>query len=171
VVKYYAFPAIACEAKGEPLAIGLEKVADMEEELEALHAEHFAETEVLYLSEPMDVDYEKYKSLEKEGMFLVFTARVASNMVGYLMYYLYRNIHVKTVLQAKEDAFFVTKAYRGSGVAPKMLAYAESRLRELHCDYIGMSSKAPVGGPDLDSFLKRRGYKPVAIFYSKKLES
>ena len=167
MIKYYAFPPVS----KDDVVIGIEKVSDMQDELAVLHKEHFAETEVLYRSEPIDVDYEKYKTLELEGKFVVFTARANSRMIGYLIYYIFRGTHTKTVLEAREDAFFLTKECRGNGIAPKLLAYAEDRLGDLHCKYVGMSSKAPVGGPDLDSFLKRRGYKPVAVFYRKKLES
>jgi len=33
-----------------------------------------------------------------------------------------------------------------------------------------MTSKSPVGGPDIRPFLEKRGYRFVAEYFSKKLE-
>ena len=71
---------------------------------------------------------------------------------------------------AREDSFFVSKEFRGKKLAPALLAYAEDALRQLGCTKVGMSSKAPVGGPDIGPFLEKCDYKPVAIFYMKDLE-
>jgi len=157
----------------EKYAIGLEKVAQMEDELRELHAEHYAETETLYLDAEFDPDYARYKNSEAAGQFVVFTVRDISNwhrdMVGYLQYYVFRDMHSKGMYTAREDAFFLTKDHRGGGLAPKLLSYAEHCLKQLGCRYVGMSSKAPVGGPDIGNFLERNGYRPVALYYSKQL--
>lgn len=153
------------------LVIGAEKIANMQPELAALHREHYAETETLYRAQyPCNPDYQRWMALEEMGQFVVFTARFPGEMVGYLQYYVFRDMHSKEVYIAKEDAFFVTKDFRGKGVAPKLLAFAEDSLRKLGCKSIGMSNKAPVGGPDIGGFLERRGYRPVATFYVKHIE-
>lgn len=164
---YYAFDTEHRE-DGE-LVIGHEKIKDMESELRVLHEEHYNETETLYLDVPFDPDYRRYVASESAGQFVVFTARKAGRMVGYLQYYVYRDMHSQGMYTAREDAFFITKSERGRSLAPAILDYAEHCLKQLGCRYIGMSSKAPVGGPDLGPFLKRKNYREVAIYYVKDM--
>lgn len=150
--------------------IGHERIADMEEELKVLHAEHFEETETLYLDAPFNPDYARYKNSEAAHQFVVFTVRAPDGeMVGYLQYYVFRDMHSQGMYTAREDAFFLSKDQRGGGIASHLLRFAEHCLKQLGCAYVGMSSKAPVGGPPIGKFLERKGYRPVALYYSKKL--
>jgi GNAT superfamily N-acetyltransferase len=156
--------------KGGDFVLGLEKIANMRDEIRVLHEQHYQETETLYMQEPFDPDYPRYIAGEKNGTFVAFTCRNAGGeMVGYLQYYVYRSMHSQSMLQAREDALFLTKKVRGVGIAPKLLKYAEHCLAQLGCTHVGMSSKAPCGGPDLDAFLRRMDYTPVAMYYVKKL--
>lgn len=167
---YYAYAVESHLMKGGDFVFGLEKIGDMQDEIRVLHEQHYQETETLYMQEPFDPDYPRYIAGEKAGTFVVFTSRdAAGKMVGYLQCYVYRSMHSRSMLQAREDALFLTKAVRGVGIAPKLLKYAEKCLAELGCTHVGMSSKAPCGGPDLDAFLRRQDYKPVAVYYVKKL--
>jgi GNAT superfamily N-acetyltransferase len=165
-LNYYGFHP----AEDSGTVFGLERVADIEDELRLLHAEHFNETETLYLSEPFNPDYTRYKASEAANQFAVFTARVDSTLVGYLQYYVFRDMHSQGMYVAREDAFFVIKAHRGTGIASRLLSYAEDALKQLDCAYVGMSNKAPAGGPDIGRFLEARDYRPVATFFMKKLE-
>ena len=162
--KYYAFqPATSGDA-----IFGIERLADIEDELRVLHEAHYNETETPYLDTPFSPSYDRYRASEEAGQFILFTVRLGSTLVGYLQYYMFNDMHTQ-MKQAREDAFFVVAEHRGHKLAPAMLSYAEDALRQLGCTMIGMSSKAPVGGPDLGPFLEKRGYKPVAVFYTKKL--
>lgn len=170
---YYGFQVESHLLKGGDFLLGHEKIADMESDIRVLHNEHYQETETLYLDVPFDPDYTRYKQTEARGDFVVFTCRRAvgdkTEMVGYLQYYVFRDMHSQTTLQAREDALFLTKSVRGSGLAPKLLKYAEHCLKQLGCRYVGMSSKAPAGGPDIGPFLERAKYRPVATYYVKDL--
>ena len=153
------------------VAIGLEKFSDMLEDIRPLHDAHFNETETAYMDESFNPNYQSYMEMEKDGRFVCFTVRFNWQMVAYLQYYVFRDLHTQSVLQAREDALYVHPLARGKKVAPQLLAYAEDALKTLGCRYIGMTSKAPVGAPDIGPFLERRGYRPVAMYYAKKLES
>jgi GNAT superfamily N-acetyltransferase len=163
---YYGFNPLSVDG----YSIGLERIANMEDELRVLHTEHYNETETLYMQDEVDVDYERYRASEAANQFVVFTVRTAERMVGYLQFYVFRDMHSKNVLQAREDAYFLTKSERGTGLASVLLGYAEQCLKQLGCRYVGMTSKGPVGGPDIGNFLERKGYRPVAMYYSKLLE-
>ncbi len=164
--KYYGFDI----AFSGDVVIGHERIEDMCDELRVLHEQHYRETETLYLDVPFDPDYTRYVASEKAGQFVVFTARMHGELVGYLQYYVFRDMHSSGMRQAREDAFFFVPAVRGKGHAPKLLKFAEDALKKLGCRYVGMSSKAPTGGPDIGSFLERKGYRPVALYYVKQLE-
>lgn len=167
MTKYIGIPPFSVDG----LTIGVERLSDMLPEIRPLHEAHYNETEVLYLDTPFTPDYDRYIALEKDAQFVVFTVRLGLEMVGYLQYYVFRDMHTSDVYQAREDALYLAKPYRGQGIAPKLLAYAESFLAHLGCRYVGMSSKAPVGGPDIGKFLESKDYRPVALFYVKDLES
>ena len=164
---YYSFDPIRA---GDAI-VGLEKLRDMEPDIRPLHEQHYNETETAYLETPFDPDYGRYIQSEEAGQFVVFTVRIEGTMVGYLQYYVFRDMHSQGMYQAREDALFLTKQHRGQGIAPALLRYAEHCLAQLGCKYVGMSSKAPAGGPDIGGFLEKEGYRPVALYYIKQLES
>lgn len=164
---YRGFDVLSLEDR---FFLGHERIADMEDAIRVLHEQHYQETETLYLDVPFNPDYSRYKQTEERGDFVCFTVRrMDGEMVGYLQYYVFRDMHSQEMRQAREDALFLTKSVRGSGLAPKLLKYAEHCLKQLGCRYVGMSSKAPAGGPDIGAFLERQGYKPVALYYVKDI--
>ena len=150
--------------------IGIERINDICDEVAELHKAHWDETEVLYLDEALDPDYDTFKYMESQVKFILFTARTASGeLVGNLMYFLGTSVHIKGRLQAKEDAFFLTKEHRGGDLASAFLGYAEYALKKLGVHYIGMSDKSPTGGKSLKGLMTKHGYKAVAVFYNKRL--
>lgn len=166
--KYVAFWP---ELLDEHTVIGVERMEHMWDDLTQLLKRHYNETETSYLSEPYDPDVERYKMTEAVGQSVIFTLRIRGLMVGYLMFNVYRGLHSRNTLQAREFAFFIDEPYRGSGYGAKLLTYAEDILKRLGCKHVGMSSKAPVGAPDIGPALEKRGYKPIAVYYVKRLES
>ncbi len=164
--KYYVVPP---KIQGN-VAIGIERFSDMLDQVGPLHLEHYNETETEYLDDEFDPNYQAYMDMEKDGRFVCFTVRLGWKMVAYLQYYVFRDMHTQRVLNAREDALYVHPLFRGQKIAPQLLAYAEDALKTLGCRYIGMTSKAPIGAPDIGPFLERRGYRPIAMYYAKKLE-
>lgn len=164
--RYHAFPPLVANG----FTIGIEKLADMVGQIALLHQAHWEETERLYLDEPIVANYPKYSELEQLGQFVHFTARKNGQMVGYLQYYLFPDMHLGETLTAREDAFFVVSEERGKGLAQKMLDYAEDSLQKLGCKYAAMTTKAPAGGPDISAFLERNEYRPVSTLFLKRLK-
>lgn len=164
--QYYRVPPVI---QGN-FAMGLEKITDMEAEIRLLHEAHYNETETEYLDHPFNPNYGSYKQMEVDGRFVCFTVRIGWQMVAYLQYYIFKDLHTRDTLQAREDAFFIHPLVRGQKIAPQLLDYAEKSLIELGCNYAGMTSKAPIGAPDIGPFLEKRGYRPVAMYYAKNLE-
>lgn len=163
--KYYAIPPRVFDN----VVFGIEKFSDMLDEIRPLHEAHYAETETAYLDEPIEPNYQSYMELEKDGRYVCLTCRIGLKLVGYLQYYVFRDMHSRHVLQAREDAFFLHALVRGRKIAPQMLDYAEDALRALGCRYAGMTNKSPIGAPNIGPFLEERGYRPVAVYHVKKL--
>jgi GNAT superfamily N-acetyltransferase len=168
-------PAITSRYWGVPpvsdgrYTIGHQRIAEITNEIRPLHASHFAETETEYLDAEFDADYVRYTASEEAGQFVLFTVREGSTLVGYLQYYVFRDMHAQGMYTAREDAFFLLPEHRGKKLAPRVLDYAEDFLQKLGCKYVGMSDKSPVGGAVLSPFLKSRGYREVAIYLVKEL--
>lgn len=164
--KYFGLPP----SSDGRYTIGHQRLADIEEEVRKLHGQHFGETEEGYLRSAFAPDYDRYKASEARGDFVLFTLRESSTLVGYLQYYVFRSMHSAQLMHAKEDAFYIAPEHRGRKLAPAVLRYAEHFLQKLGCRFVGMTSKHPVGGADIRSFLEHEGYREVATYHVKELE-
>ena len=154
----------------EDVLFGVERLADMEEDIRQLHRDHWNETETLYLNEPLDPDYEYLRNAEECRRLVVFTVRDADGvMVGNCMFFISRNIHMKTKLTATEDTFFLIKSRRGKGLAAAWLEYMKTALASLGITYVVMTDKSPVGGKALDKLFKFSGFREIATTYMLKL--
>lgn len=162
---YCAFPPVS---HGDAV-VGLEKLRNIVEEIRPLHAAHFAAVETPLHGAPFDPAYDKYMVLEEQGGFVVFTLRVKGELAGYLQYWMFRNMYSRNVLGAKEDAMFISEAHRGKGLLTPFITFAEHCLEQLGCNYIGMSSRGPMGSTDIGPYFLKRGYKAVAEYYVKPL--
>lgn len=164
---YVAFPTKTLGS----YTIGIEKMSNTLERTRELIAEHWGETEALYRQLHGDPNFLIYMALEQEGKFVMFTARhnETNDLIGHLMYYVYESTHTMGIMEAREDTFFVSKDHRGGRLASGMVDYAEQCFRKMRVHQMTMSCKSPAGGPNLDKFLKRKGYNPVAIAYFKPL--
>ena len=150
--------------------LGLERMTEMLPEIRKLHADHWDETEVLYLDDKLDPDYEMMEYLEQNARMLCFTIRDGKgNMVGNSMFFLAHSTHIKNVLQATEDTFFISKDHRGGGLAGAFICYIERYLRGLGVVYMGMSDKSPCGGKSLQRLMQANGFKSIAVHYLKKI--
>lgn len=146
------------------------RVKDSIEDIRPLHEAHYAETETKYKHHTVAVNYEHMARCDEAGTMRCFGARLVDSqqLIAYLFVYISPSAHDSS-LCAVEDAYFIMPEYRGSGLARRLLQYSEKRLKELGVDYFFMSSKAPVGGPNIGMFLETEGFKSTAIMYSKAL--
>jgi GNAT superfamily N-acetyltransferase len=140
------------------------------EDIRPLHEAHYAETETKYKHHKVGVNYEHMSKCDENGTMKCFGARLVDTeqLIAYLFVYITKSAHDSS-LGAVEDAYYIMPEYRGSGLARRLLQFSEKRLKELGVDYFYMSSKAPVGGPNLGMFLETEGFKATAVMYSKAL--
>jgi len=107
---------------------------------------------------PLDVDWEKFKELDRVGIVRLITARADGKLIGYFVAILHPALHYKTKLLAHDDAFFLAHEYRGGLVGFKLFRAAEAALRKDGVDRIVVHEKLrkPVG-----KFLERLGYRAI----------
>ena len=150
---------------------GIESFANCWDELKPLYDQHWKETDQYSGKDEPDVDMEYMEALESTGRMLLFTCRDKDmKLVGYLVYSLSNNLHLKGEKIAEEAGFFFLKEKRGTGAAPSFLFSVEMFLKDLGVTQIHAVNKALAGGTDIDRLLRRRGYEPVAVYYCKTLE-
>lgn len=150
--------------------IGGLSVADSHDEIALLDTAHYGETEVKYKSHTVKVNYPHFIACEKAGTLVCFGARLADTgrLVAHFRVYISPSAHDSSLV-AVEDAYYLVPEYRGSGLARRLLQYSEKRLKELGVNYFFVSSKAPIGGPNIGMFLETEGFKATAVMYSKAL--
>ncbi len=158
------------EFKGYILRV--ESIAEMRDEIRVLNGRHYKETETKYLDHHMEPDYDGFAALEAQGAFLCYIARhgETGQMVGYLMFFVSKSLHMDARV-AQEDAYYVVSEHRGTGLGRQLLRNAEKDLATRGVDYVFMSSKKPVGGPNIGPLLEIEGYGEVAEVYAKRIRS
>ncbi len=133
-------------ARFAPLVLGehvvqVERMADILDELHALHLEHWQETEKHRHGLPLSPDYPAMLTRERAGRLLQFTARslVDGALVGQCRMYLGTSLHTRTLF-AQEDTLYLRPAHRGGFLAVHLLRYVERVLvddigvREIRAD-------------------------------------
>ena len=114
---------------------------------------------------PLSPEFENYKKIDESGMLRVFTARNESGLVGYCIFFVNRNSHYSTSLQAVQDVLFVHPDHRGSGA--KLILFCDNELKKEGVQVVYHHIKVEHDHP---SMMARLGYKFVDKIYSKRLD-
>jgi len=107
----------------EPLA------ALLDDGLHAIVEKHWHEVGVHKEDVPLSVDYEKYRTLEAQGILKLISARQGDRLVGYASFLVLPHLHYSRTLHALNDAIFVDPAVRGAGI--KLIREAERGLADM----------------------------------------
>lgn len=163
---YYGPPPIISGS----CTIGVELLRRIQNEVAVLHEQHWQETETGYMGDLFAPDYDDLIQREREYRVILFTVRKDNALVGNLMVFITANPNKLSELQAQENAFYLVPEVRGSGIAAKLLRYAENFLRQCQVKRLIMTDKSPLGGVSLEKFFAKFGLEPIALLYSKRLE-
>lgn len=77
----------------------------------------------------LDPDWETYFKIQANGAFRAYIARVDAVLIGYLAYFLTRDLHYKAQMRASQDVLFVRKEHRGSRIGLDLLRYSHDMLK------------------------------------------
>ncbi len=143
--------------------IKVERFSDIQDELHALHALHWQETEKHRHGLTMNPDYAEFCRRERCGGLIQFTLRDGDELVGNMRMYLSTSIHTQT-RYASEDTIFIKPEHRGGFAALAMMRFAEKCLLSLGIREIRGNSKLI---NNADVLMRRLGYTPVATEFVK----
>lgn len=93
-----------------------ERIDQIQTELETLLTDHWDELAVNKDQRPLNVDWDKYKTLQDEDVCKVVTVRKDGTLVGYACFMIVTNLHYKNWKVATCDVYYVTPSERKSGL-------------------------------------------------------
>ena len=114
------------------MIIQLERWADCLQELVPLFVQHWSEVETHEDEEQLNPNWEAYLQLDEAGVYVLCTARMDGNIIGYIGDVVHENIHYQT-LHAVNDFMYVLPEYRTTDVFPKMLRVVEQHEAKMGC--------------------------------------
>jgi GNAT superfamily N-acetyltransferase len=135
-------------------------------EMEPLLAAHWAE--IANPDIPLDINIDRYHSLEREGILRIYTMRVGSDrLIGYAAYFVGPHIHYKSTIYAQCDVFYVSPESRGRGRAWRLLEFAEADLGVSGAMVATYHGK--VAHPEFQRLLEARGAKHTENIHEVQL--
>lgn len=135
-------------------------------EIAPLLVAHF--TEIAHFSDiELNPDYSLYLAMEDGGGLRVYTARRSDGeLIGYAIFFVRRNPHYRTSLQAVQDILFVRPDQRGVTGA-RLIMYADAELKREGVQAVMHHVKA---AHNFGPLLERLGYQLVDLIYAKRLD-
>ena len=145
--------------KRERLSKVLEK-----DSLANLVAQNWYEAEDFRDEIELDVDWEKYITLEDLGMLGFYTVRNNKDkLVGYAAVFADNNLHHKQDIFAKIETFFVHPKHRSHGTALKFFQYVIDDIKRHDVSLITFSVKYK---HLIEKVLPRYDFKPIETLFA-----
>jgi GNAT superfamily N-acetyltransferase len=156
---------IQTEQYGE-FTFAVEKMEDTQDEIKPLHLAHWNETEGHRHGLPFNPDYQTFERYERAGRFVLFTVRLAGELLGHCSMYLDQSTHTKTLI-ATEDALYLLPQARKGRVASRFVAFVENSLKQIGAREICITVKTVNRA---GKFFRALGYRHVEDGLVKVLE-
>jgi GNAT superfamily N-acetyltransferase len=114
---------------------------------------------------PLDVDVDKFTTLQNDGMLVCCSARDEDKLVGYVVDFIQFHPHYKTVKTAITDAYYIAPEYRAK-CARGLMKFVEKVEKEIGVFARITRSK---NTNNAGKFFKAMGYKEAEVAWSKRL--
>ncbi len=143
--------------------------------LEDLLAEHWDEVALDKDVVPLDVDWDRYRVLERQGGLKSLAAKRGGRLIGYNAFFIQHPMHYKAQTWAINDVLYLTPAERTTMLGPRMIREAEARLPKFGVKKVIYHAKFHVHSPGkekgatLGDLLVRMGYRRDEEVLSKLL--
>ena len=129
--------------------------------------EHWREL-ATYGDVPLDPDFEAYRVLDAAGVLRIFTVRIASDLVGYAIYFVRSgHVHYRSTPWAVSDIVLVRREHRNLGVGNGLFEFIERSLAEEGVRVI--STMAKLAHPELSLLLEARGHARNEVIHVRRL--
>lgn len=136
------------------------------EEMKPLWQRHNAEIPQLGLE--VDPDLITYTKLDISKHLRTFTARDGGKLVGYQIFFLGRHPHRRLSVEATQDVLYLAPESRKGLVGVKFITWCDNQLVKESVSVI----HHPISyASDFGAILKRMGYTPEDITYSRKVRA
>lgn len=114
---------------------------------------------------PLAPDFDKYEAAWKRGGLKIFTAREKNGeLVGYAVFFVAKNMHYSTSLQAVQDVLFIHPQRRGFGKF--FIPWCDDRLREDGIEVVMHHIKV---AHDFGPFMESIGYEWIERIFARRL--
>lgn len=142
------------------MRVAVESFATCWNELVALAQAHFTS-----LGRAFRPARERYEGLEAEGYAFAVTARDGGRLVGFAVMYAFPSMHDQSI-NARDDFFYVSPAYRGRFVWRRLLRAVEDECARRGCEEVTMTTET---GSMAGAILSAVGYGKVSENHRLKL--
>lgn len=136
-------------------------------EIDALAQGHWQEVANHRDVRPLDLDYEKYITINEMKIIRVFTVREDGRLIGYASFFIAPHLHYKRWIHASSDVYYLVPDYRGKdGIGKEFFTKIEEWLKSLDVNVIDIQDKTH---HTHEKFFLGLGYKVVEQVYEKVL--
>lgn len=126
----------------DPVTFQVENVDAVRRDGLPLLDKHYDEIAQFKDVQKLDPDWEVYYRVEQQGKLWVLTARAGTEMVGYIVMLLAKDMHYRTLLRATEDIHFILPEYRKGLLGYKLLSKMKQAMKEKGVHTITLRTKA-----------------------------
>ena len=148
---------------------GLESLAQVRASgVEQLLRQHWREV-AHFTDIPLDPDWDAYQGVENVGRLRIFTVRIDDELVGYAAYFINRNPHYRSSLQAVQDVLFLAPEHRKFRIGYRLIMFADTHLAAEGVQAVYQHSKVKKE-LDMGPLLARQGYELIDTLWAKRLD-
>lgn len=134
------------------------------DEMVALAAEHWKETEGYRHGQPFAPSFDRYNQYDEGGWYFEATIRDEGRLVGYCGMYLFPSMHSQQPI-ATEDSLFILPEYRKGRNAIRFIKFLEDECRKRGAVEVTITAK----NAKVAKILEYLGYPQVGTHHSKQL--
>ena len=138
---------------------------DLISEMMPLLLEHKEEV-CVYSDFVLDPNWDMYKKACEMKMMRTYTARDEGVLIGYVLFIVSFNPHYGAVLQAEQDALYISPDHRGRLLGLQLIKYADNELTEIGVNLVVHHVKV---AKDFSPILERLGYSMTKKIYERRL--
>lgn len=148
------------------LSYHIEPWSQIRPEIEALIDEHWREVAMYQDAIPLQVKWDTYAALEREGVTWCLAVRDMGKLVGYFIGFVKPHLHYADSLTFFTDVYFLTKKYRKGIAGVKLFSEMEKSLKKRGVQRMIVSTKISL---DMSPVLGRLGFDETERVHMKLL--